>query len=97
MTVQATDYLDIETAKFDLRIDGDHVDGAITRLIPQAVSVAGSITGRDLLAVDTADDIVPGIKSLVTAILKVLYDGFHEMPASVYQMAAPFRVFVNCD
>ena len=92
MTVAATDYVDVETAKFDLRIDGTDADTALARLIPEAVSIAGAMTGRDLLEVDTAADIVPGLKALVVAVLAVRYDGLHDMPASVYAMAAPYRV-----
>ena len=95
MTVAATDYVDVETAKFDLRIDGTEADAALARLIPEAVSLAGAMTGRDLLAVDTAADIVPGLQALVVAVLGVRYDGLAEMPASVYAMAAPFRMLVS--
>lgn len=94
MTVQATDYVSVADAKYDLRIDGTHADDALERLIPEAVSLAAAVTGRDLLAVDSAADIQPGLKALVMAILAARYDGADELPPAIYAMAAPYRVFV---
>lgn len=95
MPVAATDYVSVDDAKFDLRIDGDESDTALGRLIPEVVDLAGRMTGRDLLAVDTAADIVPGLKSLVVAVLGARHDGLAELPPSIYAMAAPYRVLVT--
>ena len=95
MTVQATDYVTLADAKLDLRIDGTDADTAITRLIPAAVDLTSKITGRDLLAVDAAADIEPGLKAVVVAVLGSIFDGLHELPPAVYAMAAPYRVLVT--
>lgn len=95
MPVEPTDYVDVATAKFDLRLDGDASDAALGRMIPEAVDLAGRLTGRDLLAVADVDAIPDGLKALVSAVLAVRYDGTHEMPPAVYAMAAPYRVLVT--
>ena len=92
----ATDYLSVAQAKTDLRLDeGTFEDDAtIERYIGDAVGMVSGIVGYDLLEVETAD-IKPALQGLVAFAANYRFEGGHDVPAALYQIAAPHRVLVD--
>lgn len=93
-----TDYLSVEQAKIDMRLDDGTFDSDATveRYIGDAVSMVSAVVGYDLLEVETAD-IKPSLQALVAFAANYRFEGGHDVPAAIYQMAAPHRRLVDED
>ena len=91
----AADYLTVEEAKIDLRLDADangFTDADLERYRDRALGIVSGLTGRILPdpALDAAD-VDPGLKALCSAAMGMLWEGSQEISPSLYAMAAPYR------
>ena len=94
----ADDYLTVDEAKIDLRIDSDEhgfTDADLERLRDRALGIVAGLTGRILPDPTVeADDVDPGIQALVSASMGMLFEGSQEISpslSSLYAMAAPHK------
>ena len=92
------DYLTVEEAKVDLRIDDANgfTDADLGRYRDRSLAICSGITGRILPdpTVDAAD-VDPGLKALCSAAMGMLFEGASEISPSLYAMAAPYRTIFS--
>ena len=90
------DYLTVEEAKVDLRIDDDNgfSDADLERYRDRALGIVSGLTGKVIPnpTVDAAD-VDPGLKALCSAAMGMLWEGSQEISPSLYAMAAPTETF----
>ena len=90
----ATDYLPSASARFLLRLDGTDLDAEVSQTVSEAVSLVSRMTGRDLLAVET-EDIDEGLKTVVGAVTRHLWDGQPIVPATLLLLIQSYRIVVD--
>ena len=90
----ATDYVPAGVARFLLRLDGTDLDTEVTQTVSEAVALVSRMTGRDLLAVETAD-IDEGLKTVVGAVTRHLWDGQPFVPATLLMLINSYRIVVD--
>ena len=90
----ATDYVSIDEARFDLRVEPNQADDAtLARYISDAVGTVASLTGRNLLDAESAD-IKPGLRTCVAMVLWARFESPSVTPPALRNLCEPFRLIV---
>ena len=90
----ATDYVPAGVARFLLRLDGTDLDAEVTQTVAEAVALVSRMTGRDLLAVAAAD-VDEGLRTVVGAVTRHLWDGQPFVPATLLMLINSYRIIVD--